>query len=528
MSLIRFGHIFMMIKHCVRLARDAVRKHVVFCVFVAFALGIVVNEQFRPVVWLGLCGAFVSLLIAVWGRLRKLFLLFVLLAVACSGTLYCRAVCFLPPSHIQRMSKRIDHKTSRFIGIVQSDVKQVQALGRYQTFEFLLKRIIDEKGQDFKVAGVVQARVFHDINIAPGDRLEIQGTLHRPFEFESGKFSYEKYLRQRRIFFMLTVGRNGFVRIVDPEKPKPIFVRLREYLKSRVDEYFPEFEGGILKAVLLGDRTHISREVRDVFSKTGTAHVLAISGLHMGILLLIFLFVLGFLPVGLNARYALAIILLLLYLPVAGARVSVIRSGIMSVVFLYAFIAERRPCSLNALGLAGLIILLMNPLELYAIGFQLSFSAVSSLILFYEPVVKGVQKVFPGFWSVAQQSFAASFSAWLGVAGWVMYYFELVSPIGLLANVVVVAMTAVLIAAGVMFFVAALLGQHWLASIMAMNVVLLLRVLVYGVVLLERVPFGYCTGIEMNAWMCGVYYAILLVIAAVVYIRKPSVSRGLS
>lgn len=501
------------------------RKNIVFWIFAAFSLGIVLNEEVRPCVWVGFCGAVCSMAALSFCRHYAKFVFIALLSFVFLGMLYCRAASCFPKDHIYYAVKSIDRKQTAFIGQVISDVKKVKALGGYRSFEFLLKWMQRQDGQERAVQGKVLVRSFLDVNIKPGDVLEIRGTIHRPFDFSSGNFSYQEYLQRRRIYLMISVGKKGVVRILETDKG--FYVMVRERIKFIFDQYLPGFDAGILKAVIVGDRSGIGQRAREVFANTGTAHILAISGLHMGIILMIFLLVLGFFPLSQNVKFVMAIVLLGVYLPIAGGRVSVLRSGIMSALFLYSFILERRLCSLNALGVAGLIILMINPLDLYTIGFQLSFSAVASLIVFYGDAQNICRKLFHRFHGVITQALSASLCAWLGVVGWIIYYFGLFVPVGIIANVVIVMLMPLLIAAGLLLVIVGLLQFQWLASIFAVNIQIVLRMMVYVVCVAEKIPFGHVSGIEITARECGLYYSVLVAMVVLKILKKPPKIRRL-
>ena len=117
-----------------------------------------------------------------------------------------------------------------------------------------------------------------------------------------------------------------------------------------------------------------------LFVQTGTAHILAISGLHIGVVAAIFLLLVKFIPIGGKCQSAGVIGLLMFYAFLTGGRPSVVRATIMMIVFLASFIVEKERDVLNTLSLSAMIILVYNPLNLFDIGFQLSFVCVLSII----------------------------------------------------------------------------------------------------------------------------------------------------
>jgi competence protein ComEC len=157
--------------------------------------------------------------------------------------------------------------------------------------------------------------------------------------------------------------------------------RLREILSARAGSLLPALSGGFVQAALFGDREALDARLREVFSRTGTGHIVAISGMNVAILAAIGGAVLTPLIPRLAARRIALAGLLLLYVPLAGSAPSVVRAAIMASVALAASAAGRRVLLPNALGAAGLGLLALQPEALRDPSFQLSFLAVAGLAL---------------------------------------------------------------------------------------------------------------------------------------------------
>jgi len=134
-----------------------------------------------------------------------------------------------------------------------------------------------------------------------------------------------------------------------------------------------------LGAVFLGRRELLSDE-KEYFSLAGVSHLLAISGLHIGLTSLILFFILRLFHIKFRMSLFISLIFLWFYAFLSGFFLSVLRATIMYTVFALSFVAQRKTNSFNSLGLAGLILLLVNPQSLFNIGFQLSFLSVFSII----------------------------------------------------------------------------------------------------------------------------------------------------
>ena len=165
----------------------------------------------------------------------------------------------------------------------------------------------------------------------------------------------------------------------------------RRSVASLIDDVSPPGAAGILKALLLGDRRSVSDGGRKDFQRTGIGHLLAISGLHVGLLATVVFFIFsrffGYFP-GLLRRARTkkaaaipAFLAVLGYGLLAGMSPSTQRAVIMASVFLAAFIMERPQDTLNSVAVAALAILVVQPPALFAVSFQLSFAAITAIIL---------------------------------------------------------------------------------------------------------------------------------------------------
>lgn len=217
-------------------------------------------------------------------------------------------------------------------------------------------------------------------------------------------------------------------------------IKLRNYLKAKVEQIFSERNAGIFLAVLLGDRSKLHPETRIIFATTGLSHILALSGFHIGIVILIALFLFGFVK-NKWLRLCLIAIFLVVYLIAIGSPPSAVRASTMALAFLYAQNLERKTELLNLLAFLLICILLAEPSMLFSIGFQLSFLAVLSIALFGKTTDTFLWKLFPSnVWVVKaiRSLFSVTISAQILTAPAVAYYFGYFTFISFLANIIIV------------------------------------------------------------------------------------------
>ncbi len=138
-------------------------------------------------------------------------------------------------------------------------------------------------------------------------------------------------------------------------------------------------------AMTLGDKSRLTNDLREVYSISGASHVLALSGLHIGIIYALMVLVVGYRRLG-WLREILVIVGIWAYAFFTGLSPSVVRASVMITVYSLVSLANRDRMSLNTLSLTAIIMLLWNPLYLYDVGFQMSFMAVLFILLFYKPL----------------------------------------------------------------------------------------------------------------------------------------------
>ncbi len=333
-------------------------------------------------------------------------------------------------------------------------------------------RIIRD-GKYIPVSGRVLLNIREPYPFHYGDFIRFHTRLRIPRNFHNpGGFDYETYLRFRGILVRGFVkDAAGFV-VLRRERGNPlrtVLEHFRDLIRNAILEKAPGTEGAIIQAMILGDQKEIPREVMEKFNRTGTTHIIAISGFNIG---MVAVFALFLARLCLKAEYLLlrwnmagismlfAILVVILYTFIAGAGISVVRASIMVMVFLGAIILNRKGDLYNALALAAFLILIFTPYSLFDISFQLSFAAVASLIFFMpkwlallpapppkeaagqtrEWILRQIQKALRG--SVI--FFLVSLSATLGTLPLILLYFNRLSLITLLANLICVPILGIL------------------------------------------------------------------------------------
>ena len=228
----------------------------------------------------------------------------------------------------------------------------------------------------------------------------------------------------------------------------------------------------LMRGLVLGERANLPDRANDAFARTGTLHIIAISGSHVAIILFLLVVALKALGLTRTAWLWAAAPVLIVYTAATGLAASAVRSCAMALSFLAAPAAGRRPDGPSALALAALLILVVDPGQLWNAGFMLSFVAVGGIMTLYRPVEALLERVTPGAvdparlqvgWGIRFRAWlrhgaigllATSLSAWLVTAPLTAFYFNMLSPIALAANLIVVPLAFVVLLAGCLALIA--------------------------------------------------------------------------
>ena len=219
----------------------------------------------------------------------------------------------------------------------------------------------------------------------------------------------------------------------------------------------------LVTAMLLGNREGLPSDVVQLYRQTGASHILALSGLHLGILFgVLNYWLLRVLPSRLRYVFGgLAIILIWTYALLVGLPVSLCRASAMMSLLLISETTFSGYSSWNLFGIAGMLLLLINPATLFDVGFQLSFGAIAGIFLFYVPV-RNLFQPSRRFASWLWQAWAVSLSAQLFTLPLLFHYFGYFSLSGILLSPLYIFLATCIIFSALLFLLATSLGIGFL------------------------------------------------------------------
>lgn len=314
-----------------------------------------------------------------------------------------------------------------------------------------------------------------------------------------GEFDAEKYWKTKGVSEIVFLRNNQFLPLDKNQTDEPFFDRLRGYLKHQLTTRLSADASGLAAALSLGDKGGLNQEIRENFSNAGAMHVLAVSGLHVGILLGIvqwIFFQVKFLRRK-NVYVLCAIVILWFFALLTGLAPSVFRATVMFSVLGFGQLLGKRFFSLNALLVSALFLLMLDAKMLFDIGFQLSYLALLGITFFFKPISnlwiiknKWLNKLWEGT--------ALGLAAQIGTIPVSLYYFHQFPNYFILTNLGLILVSGIALGSVLLFFVISKIPILSDILVQVMEVVFTsMKWFVKGI---DQLPFSVARGFSLSLW----------------------------
>lgn len=360
------------------------------------------------------------------------------------------------------------------------------------------------------------AKQGFDMDIVPGKSMRFSGYFSNPDQrLYPEQFNYLRYLLNTGVSGTVYIPEGSYTLVEEDQFSfKSLLNKMRgELIQSLNKNSIPAKEYGVISALLVGDRSFLDPQLRDDFADAGAVHILAVSGLHVGIIYLLFLSVFNFLLRDKMRLLKFFLVLAVLwgYAAFTGFSPSVLRAATM-----FSFIAagkfnNRYVNTYNMIAASALFLLVINPLLITQIGFQLSYLAVIGIVFFHPKfhalfVVKN--KYLDMLWSLVCVSFAAQ----LATFPLSIFYFDQFPVLFMITNIVVIPLATLILYFGVAWVI--LLWIPVLSDILGWFTILFARMLNAFVELINVVPFAKYEGIYFSG------HAVLLIYMGIIFLTS--------
>ncbi|MEE9189622.1 MAG: DNA internalization-related competence protein ComEC/Rec2 [Candidatus Neomarinimicrobiota bacterium] len=271
-----------------------------------------------------------------------------------------------------------------------------------------------------------------------------------------GGFDFQSYYSRKNIFGRVRIKDSHQLQIMRSKSLKPMQMigLIQKGIKNTFELILEHEPSAMLSALILGDRNDLDPELINAFTISGVVHVLAVSGLHVGYVLIVLFIVVKIIriPWGWNRYFIVAG--LFIFVLISGSKPSVIRASTMAALYILAPVFNRKANPWNIISATGFLMLIANPLSLEDIGFQLSFTAVISIMFFHRFITLKMPNVIQPsaisnrpvryLWSL----FLVSISAQLGTLPLIAYHFHQINILAGFSNLIIVPLIGLFLALG--------------------------------------------------------------------------------
>ncbi len=376
---------------------------------------------------------------------------------------------------------------------------------------------IEREDKKIRIKGLILVNIYTgNCPYEYGDIIKIRERLTKPLGLNNfGEFNYELYLAQKRIFVYTNIWQDKDIQKIGEERTNLLVsfsVSMRNQIKNIIGRLLQPPYNFLLIGMLLGEKTYIPPELKDVFIESGIMHILAVSGLHVGIIAAALFIFLNSLRIPKRIKMILIVLIMIMYASITGFRPSVVRATIMFSLLVVGKLINRNRNLYISLFLAAFLILLINPLILYDAGFLLSF-IVTFFIIYLSPIL---QELFSKMVTWIKNPLSVSMAAWLGIFPLSAYFFNKVSLISIISNIFIIPLTAIAVILGFIIFFLGLISIP-LANLIANINYFILILITFLAKLFSSLPFSFVYVAQPLVIFIFLYYIMLFFIIEIFY-----------
>jgi competence protein ComEC len=343
------------------------------------------------------------------------------------------------------------------------------------------------------------------------NKIKFKGKILNPPEKRVfGDINYQKLLKSENITGVCYTRVDSLFEIKEGTRFYfgKIFAELRQDLDITLSKVFNQESYSLLRGLILGDRGAIEDDVKQSYSKSGVAHVLAVSGLHIGLIIYLVFLLLG--RFNIQIRYLLAIFFLVLFCNLTGNNPSVLRATIMGIIYILCKYFNRDYAGINSLFLALLIILIYNPFQIYSIGLQLSFLSVLTIIIVSENFNEYISRYKFNFRiKKIVELIVITISCQIVTLPILLYYFHQFSIIAIISNLFIIPLISIILILGLITLIIATININT-GIILALGVQKLIGLNNYVVKYFAGIKYSYIEIYNFTIYELILFYIMIV------------------
>jgi competence protein ComEC len=362
--------------------------------------------------------------------------------------------------------------------------------------------------------------------IMPGNYLTLMGLFVKGNNQRNpGEFDYNKFLAEQGISGVLYAYSVNEMNIMNPhdDKIQSIVFKVRKAIDNEISGLFKQQTAGFLRGQLLADRRSIDYNAIVEFINSGVVHILAVSGLSVGFIVIIVMMVFG--RFNVYVRSILMIICVTIFLILTDFRAPTVRAVIMSILFTIGILTNRSTNGFNSLAVSAFIILLFDPAQLFDPGFQISFSAVLSILVLFPVFQKTINyfNIKIKWVNFVLLFIGLSLCAQIGSLPFTLFYFGKLSLVSLFANLLVIPIAGIIICTGIFTLILNLFIPV-LASYFAAGIDLLNSLMFYIIKISGTSQYSFLRIRNFSLQDGIIFYVFLAILVYILFMFKSKIA----
>ena len=448
-------------------------------------------------------------------RGRKVFCLIYLIIFLCGV--------IAPQNRINKIKSPVEDilgKNIEITGQISGDVKHTKGYSSYTLLVDKVEVYGNVYNRPFKIK-IIDYKNKKDY-IIPFNSVKIGGRIENSNQYiNTGLIDYERYLLIRGISGTMAADLDFNIKSYKDSK-RPIPHKIYNS-KINIEKILSKYTYGktyeMLKGVTLGDVSNMDREDYKAFQDIGIVHIFAVSGYNIWLIYSILQIIFSFLKVKAKIKFIIIICILGIYTILVGGSPSIVRAFVMMLLIVLGKVLKREADPLTSLSLAGIIILMANPLRILDIGFQLSFICVLAIILIYPKMNIYFNKINIHLPKKIRDSIILNISIQVGILPLLLYYFNSFSILSILSNLVIVPMVSLFTVIGMAIPILAFTfeGGAFLLGEIANYIGNIILKITYFI---DGIPYSNLNVVSPSILGIIVYYIYLALILNIVAIKN--------
>lgn len=397
-------------------------------------------------------------------------------------------------------------------------IKDAQILSQEESRYIVEVHNIKDNGIDKNIKEKVSLKIIGSKVLALGDEIRFKGILREPLPNTNPRlYNHKLNLLMDNIFTTVTIKDYS---VIDTDQSMPnILYKLKGNFIIKVEEtfqyYFTGKSSDLMKSILLGKTSYLDQESIQQIRDLGLAHILAVSGLHIGIITGVLLFLFAYIGLNRKLNIVLTVTILWLYAYIIGNPLSVLRANIMFTLLLLANLWAEPYDSINALFFALFILIIINPYWILDLGFQLSFIATFS-ILYLTP---RLNQIFYSKDSNIMKALVGILSVQIGLFPILSYYFNRIPIMSILANLLFIPIFSICLILSIVLIPISSISIS-IANSVGIIIDVLLKVQFCGIEVLNHFPLLTIKLPSPSIIVILIYYIFIFILFGIIDIRS--------